>query len=57
MFGTTSMIGSNCPDPLHAHSGLPALHVTPPSEEISSAVNGDGQFPGQGFGAYLVTIM
>ena len=51
VFGTTSMIGSNCPEPLQAHSGAPWLQVAPPSEEISSAIHGDGQLPGQGLAA------
>ena len=51
------MIGSNCPEPLHAQSGTPWLHVAPPSEEISSAIHGNGQLPGHGFGAYRVVSM
>ena len=52
VLGTTSMIGSNCPDPLHAQSGLSALQVAPPSDEISSAIHGEGQPPEQGFSAW-----
>ena len=45
------MIGSNCPDPLHAQSGRGAPNVCPPSRETSSAMKGVGQLPGQGFGS------
>ena len=42
------MIGSNWPEPLHAHSGLPAPHVAPPSALMVSEMNGVGQLPGHG---------
>ncbi len=51
------MIGSYCAEPLHAHRGTPWLQVAPPSDEISSAIHGDGQLPGHGFGAYRVVSM
>ncbi len=51
------MIGSNWPEPLHAHRGAPWVQVAPPSEEISSAIHGVGQLPEQGFGAYRVESM
>jgi hypothetical protein len=45
------MIGSNCPEPLHAHNGSPSDQVAPLSLEISMAMWGVGQFPGQGLGS------
>ena len=45
------MIGSNCPDPLHAHNGRCAPQVAPPSLDTDSAIHGEGQFPGQGLAA------
>ena len=47
--GTTSMIGSNCPEPLHAHSGFAAPNVAPPSLLTRSEMWGVGQLPLQGF--------
>src|SRR5438093_1990144 len=49
--GTTSIIGSYCHEPLHAHSGVTLLHVRPLSVERSSPMIADGQFPGHGFGS------
>ena len=51
VFRTTSMIGSNWPEPLQAQSGLPASNVRPPSLLTWSAIQGDGQFPEQGLAA------
>ena len=45
------MIGSNWPDPLHAHSGFGAPHDTPPFWLIVSAMYGDGQLPEHGLAA------
>ena len=39
------MIGSNWPEPLHAHSGFVAAQLTPPSALIASAMYGVGQLP------------
>jgi len=49
VLGTTSMIGSNWPPPLHGQSGFDAANVAPPSWLIRSAMYGVGQLPGQGF--------
>ena len=38
LLGTTSMIGSNWPEPLHAHSGFAAPHVAPPSRADRSEI-------------------
>src|SRR6185436_7993366 len=54
VFGTTSMIGSNWPDPLHAQRAFAALHVAPPLLLMLSAIHGVGQLPGQGLPAYRV---
>src|SRR5436853_7557347 len=48
--GTTSIIGSYCHEPLHAHSGVTVLHVLPLSVERIRPMNAEGQLPGQGFG-------
>ena len=45
------MIGSNWPEPLQAQSGFGSDQVAPPSALISSAIQGEGQLPGHGFGA------
>ena len=42
------MIGSNWPEPLQAHRGRLALHVTPLSALMISAMYGVGQLPGHG---------
>src|SRR5690242_18453748 len=52
------MIGSNWPEPLHAHSGTALLQVAPLSVLRSMAMYGVGQLPGHGFvAAYRVSIM
>src|SRR3954451_19292112 len=43
--GATSMIGSNWPDPLQAHSGVLWPKVAPPSALTRSEMYGVGQLP------------
>ena len=45
MSGTTSIVGSYCAfEPRQAHSGTCAPNVVPPSLELVSEMNGEGQW-------------